>query len=142
LGEIAKTCARDFKNFIEADPGGPLSTTIRDDNVGARTRHGCPNGPQAVSHPAQGRGNEGIWTRKSRTRHSNGFAVDPASLTVGVANLPGEVADQQCNMYDNGIYYGYASVGADATTYPMVMSLGWNPFYKNIKRSAVRFLAQ
>lgn len=50
-----------------------------------------------------------------------------------------------------GIYFGYARVHAtvaetgqygDVTdeeleTYPMVMSLGWNPFYKNEKLTAV-----
>jgi hypothetical protein len=48
-----------------------------------------------------------------------------------------------------GVYYGYAQVlpledgeptlsGADILVQPMVMSLGWNPFYKNQRLSAVR----
>lgn len=48
-----------------------------------------------------------------------------------------------------GVYYGYAQIprekdgeGAlseeDAKVLPMVMSLGWNPFYKNKQMSAVR----
>ena len=50
-----------------------------------------------------------------------------------------------------GIYYGYARVHTDhegsegvgsfgeedLTVLPMVMSLGWNPFYKNEKLTAV-----
>ena len=47
-----------------------------------------------------------------------------------------------------GVYYGYAQVSrskdgkgvlceADGKVLPMVMSLGWNPFYKNKKLSAV-----
>lgn len=46
-----------------------------------------------------------------------------------------------------GIYYGYAQVlpteklsnwtDEDSKVKPMVMSLGWNPFYKNEKVSAV-----
>lgn len=47
-----------------------------------------------------------------------------------------------------GVYYGYAQIsrekdgeGAlseeDAKVLPMVMSLGWNPFYKNKQMSAV-----
>ena len=48
-----------------------------------------------------------------------------------------------------GVYYGYAQVSRqrdgktvlpeeDGKVLPMVMSLGWNPFYKNEKLSAVR----
>jgi hypothetical protein len=48
-----------------------------------------------------------------------------------------------------GVYYGYAQVfpledgsptlsGDDILVQPMVMSLGWNPFYKNERLSAVR----
>lgn len=48
-----------------------------------------------------------------------------------------------------GIYFGFAQVlprkGSEHTlseedrkVHPMVMSLGWNPFYKNEKLSAVR----
>jgi hypothetical protein len=42
-----------------------------------------------------------------------------------------------------GIYYGYARVllrddGGDTGVYPMVMSLGWNPFFHNERLTAVR----
>lgn len=51
-----------------------------------------------------------------------------------------------------GIYFGYARVHPvvestgqfgevkddELETFPMVMSLGWNPFYKNEKLTAVR----
>ena len=45
-----------------------------------------------------------------------------------------------------GVYYGYAQViapeaalGIDhLNVFPMVMSLGWNPFYKNERLTAVR----
>ncbi|KAA0199329.1 hypothetical protein HAZT_HAZT009265 [Hyalella azteca] len=33
-----------------------------------------------------------------------------------------------------GIYYGLAKV-MDGPTYGMVMSVGWNPYYKNTKKS-------
>ena len=47
-----------------------------------------------------------------------------------------------------GVYYGYAQVSREkegqvvlseeeSKVFPMVMSLGWNPFYKNKKLSAV-----
>jgi riboflavin kinase len=46
----------------------------------------------------------------------------------------------------NGIYFGYARIfdlsdnkisPSDAEVFPMVMSLGWNPFYKNTKLTTV-----
>lgn len=48
-----------------------------------------------------------------------------------------------------GVYYGFARViwpkgddnsrpSKDAEVLPMVMSLGWNPFYKNERMTAVR----
>jgi riboflavin kinase len=48
-----------------------------------------------------------------------------------------------------GVYYGYAQVlppadgkaqlsSAVSQVLPMVMSLGWNPFYKNERMTAVR----
>lgn len=38
---------------------------------------------------------------------------------------------------DTGVYYGWSQIGEKNTTvYPMVMSLGWNPYYKNEKKSA------
>ncbi|KAG0231855.1 riboflavin kinase [Actinomortierella wolfii] len=70
-------------------------------------------------------------------------------------NLPEEAIAEQEKEMDTGIYYGWAQVvvncsgssqGGDEssltktdeifTVYPMVMSLGWNPFYKNEKKSA------
>lgn len=35
---------------------------------------------------------------------------------------------------------GWASVGPDQTIYKMVMSIGWNPFYKNKKKTAEAWL--
>jgi riboflavin kinase len=50
-----------------------------------------------------------------------------------------------------GVYYGFAQIfppkdaehslsGKDAEVLPMVMSLGWNPIYKNERLTAVRQL--
>lgn len=42
---------------------------------------------------------------------------------------------------DTGVYYGWTQIGqVGSTVYPMVMSLGWNPYFKNEKRSAVSLL--
>lgn len=46
-----------------------------------------------------------------------------------VDNLPADVS--------TGIYYGWASVGS-GDVHKMVVSIGWNPYYKNVKKSMVR----
>ena len=35
---------------------------------------------------------------------------------------------------------GWASVGVETTVYKMVMSIGWNPFYRNEKKTAEAWL--
>ncbi|KAJ3412784.1 riboflavin kinase [Chytridiales sp. JEL 0842] len=67
---------------------------------------------------------------------SKGFGRGSKELGIPTANLPEEVAEQAGAMIDTGIYYGWASVGHKDIVWPMVMSFGWNPFYKNEKRSA------
>lgn len=52
-----------------------------------------------------------------------------------------EALEEMFTNFITGVYYGWAQVGeVGSTVYPMVMSLGWNPYYNNEKRSAVRFL--
>jgi riboflavin kinase len=55
------------------------------------------------------------------------------------ANLPTIVVETLVEQIKqgSGIYYGWASIGRECEVYPMVMSIGWNPFYKNEKRNAV-----
>jgi len=44
----------------------------------------------------------------------------------------------QDELKETGIYYGLARVyGVDEDVQPMVMSVGYNPFYNNSVRSAV-----
>lgn len=41
--------------------------------------------------------------------------------------------------FETGIYYGWASVENDSDrVHKMVMSVGWNPYYKNEHKSMVR----
>jgi riboflavin kinase len=56
------------------------------------------------------------------------------------ANLPEAVAAKAGDKLKTGIYYGWASVGSNSLVWPAVMSFGWNPYYKNEKRSAVILL--
>ena len=39
-----------------------------------------------------------------------------------------------------GIYCGWASIGESPEIYQMVMSIGWNPFYKNTEKTAEPWL--
>lgn len=55
-----------------------------------------------------------------------------------LANLSDEALEAMCTEFTSGVYYGWAQIGAAGSqVYPMVMSLGWNPYYKNEKRSGV-----
>ena len=52
------------------------------------------------------------------------------------ANYPEDVVEMLPTSLDSGVYYGWASVDS-GPVYKMVMSLGWNPHFKNEKRSMV-----
>jgi FAD synthase len=70
------------------------------------------------------------------------------SLTPCIAaNLPDESLPPISSEVKTGVYFGFAQVVApddkkefseDKKILPMVMSLGWNPFYKNERLTAVR----
>ncbi|KAJ9089000.1 riboflavin kinase [Entomophthora muscae] len=80
----------------------------------------------------------------------HGFGRGSKELGIPTANYPQEYVDTaSLTTLETGIYYGYSMVnpkglGEGKTEpkdesndlLPMVMSLGWNPFYKNEKRSA------
>jgi len=69
--------------------------------------------------------------------------------TSNLANLPDESIDTISSKAKTGVYYGYAQVlppkegnelsEEDLKVHPMAMSLGWNPFYKNERMTAVRW---
>lgn len=56
-----------------------------------------------------------------------------------LANFPEQVVDNLPADVSTGIYYGWASVG-NGDVHKMVVSIGWNPYYKNTKKSMVRSL--
>lgn len=64
------------------------------------------------------------------------------NLCTTIANLPDESITPISSVCEQGVYYGFAQVDAenpeDSAVHPMVMSLGWNPFYKNERLTAVR----
>jgi len=76
-----------------------------------------------------------------------GFGRGGKDLGCPTANLPDESITPISSVAKTGVYYGYAQVlppkdnatslrSEDAHVLPMVMSLGWNPFYKNERLTA------
>ncbi|KAF8528859.1 riboflavin kinase [Hysterangium stoloniferum] len=74
-----------------------------------------------------------------------GFGRGGKDLGCPTANLPDESLEPIASVTEPGIYFGYAQVlppegkpwlEDDRKVLPMVMSLGWNPFYKNEKLTA------
>ncbi|MCL4137092.1 UNVERIFIED_CONTAM: hypothetical protein GTU68_061959 [Idotea baltica] len=66
-----------------------------------------------------------------------GFGRGSKELGIPTANLSEEVIDHLPEDLKPGIYYGLSSVD-QGSVYKMVLSVGWNPFYNNEKKSMVR----
>ncbi|KFZ47710.1 Riboflavin kinase, partial [Antrostomus carolinensis] len=49
-------------------------------------------------------------------------------------NFSGQVVESFPSDISTGIYYGWACVGNE-DVHKMVLSIGWNPFYENSKKS-------
>eukprot|EP00042_Codosiga_hollandica_P024914 m.107740 g.107740 ORF g.107740 m.107740 type:complete len:147 (+) comp51709_c0_seq3:90-530(+) len=64
-----------------------------------------------------------------------GFGRGSKELGIPTANLDDSVIDALPASMTQGIYYGWAQVAGDVVR-KSVMSIGWNPFFKNEKRSA------
>ncbi|XP_077200878.1 riboflavin kinase [Paroedura picta] len=63
-----------------------------------------------------------------------GFGRGSKELGIPTANFSEETVENFPSDIPTGIYYGWASV-ANGDVHKMVLSIGWNPFYKNIKKS-------
>lgn len=63
-----------------------------------------------------------------------GFGRGSKELGIPTANFPIEVVQKLPKNIDTGVYYGWTQV-EDSPVYKMVMSVGWNPFYKNKEKS-------
>jgi riboflavin kinase len=68
-----------------------------------------------------------------------------------IANLPDESLPPMIAAAKTGVYYGYAQITPPEETsstlpeqetcvLPMVMSFGWNPFYKNERMTVVSLI--
>ncbi|KAG7490056.1 riboflavin kinase [Solea senegalensis] len=63
-----------------------------------------------------------------------GFGRGSKELGIPTANFSDSVVDNLPADISTGIYYGWACVG-NGDVHKMVMSIGWNPYYKNTKKS-------
>lgn len=63
-----------------------------------------------------------------------GFGRGSKELGIPTANFPNSVVEHLPADISTGIYYGWASVD-NGPVHKMVMSIGWNPYYKNTVKS-------
>ncbi|XP_062497736.1 riboflavin kinase-like [Pezoporus occidentalis] len=63
-----------------------------------------------------------------------GFGRGSKELGIPTANFSEQVVESFPSDISTGVYYGWACVG-NGDVHKMVLSIGWNPFYKNIKKS-------
>lgn len=62
--------------------------------------------------------------------------INVANFCCISANFPEDVVSKLPAAFATGVYYGWAKVD-DGSVEKMVMSVGWNPFYQNQKKSMV-----
>ncbi|XP_034943756.1 riboflavin kinase [Chelonus insularis] len=62
-----------------------------------------------------------------------GFGRGSKALGIPTANFSEDVVALLPKGFKTGIYYGWAVL--EGQIYKMVMSIGWNPFYQNEKKS-------
>lgn len=63
-----------------------------------------------------------------------GFGRGSKELGIPTANFPESVVEHLPADICTGIYYGWACID-NGDIHKMVMSIGWNPYYKNTKKS-------
>ncbi|KAF2074238.1 hypothetical protein CYY_004448 [Polysphondylium violaceum] len=73
-----------------------------------------------------------------------GFGRGSKELGIPTANLPVEEYEDILKDIPVGVYYGWANVEGlnNNQVYSMAMSIGWNPFYKNTKKTVEVHLIQ
>ncbi|XP_065063925.1 riboflavin kinase-like [Rhopilema esculentum] len=63
-----------------------------------------------------------------------GFGRGSRELGIPTANMPESVVDSLPEPLTTGIYFGFSNVDG-GTVFKTVLSIGWNPFYHNTKKS-------
>jgi len=69
-----------------------------------------------------------------------GFGRGSKSLGTPTANFNQSIVDQLPKDLPTGIYFGWAQVNSHVV-YPMVTSVGWNPYFGNKTKSMVNPLS-
>ncbi|KAJ1846262.1 riboflavin kinase, partial [Coemansia sp. RSA 2703] len=64
-----------------------------------------------------------------------GFGRGGKQLGIPTANLAEDAVERTLQDIPIGVYLGWAQIAGEQPVWPMVMSLGWNPFFKNERRS-------
>eukprot|EP00035_Acanthoeca_spectabilis_P021555 m.438884 g.438884 ORF g.438884 m.438884 type:complete len:156 (-) comp18299_c0_seq1:248-715(-) len=75
-----------------------------------------------------------VWARMS-SEVIKGFGRGSKDLGIPTANFTDEAIEKLPADMDQGVYYGWALLEGDEIR-KSVMSIGWNPFFKNKTRSA------
>lgn len=70
-----------------------------------------------------------------------GFGRGSKDMGIPTANFPDEVVDQLPAAFDQGVYYGWASLDG-GPIYKMVMSVGTNPFWNNERKTMETHILQ
>mmetsp|Transcript_14369 Transcript_14369/g.42560 ORF Transcript_14369/g.42560 Transcript_14369/m.42560 type:complete len:158 (-) Transcript_14369:200-673(-) len=75
-----------------------------------------------------------VWA-KMASEVIKGFGRGSKELGIPTANLTDEAIEKLPEDMNQGVYVGWAQIDGDVVR-KSVMSIGWNPYYKNEKRSA------
>ncbi|RPB23750.1 riboflavin kinase [Terfezia boudieri ATCC MYA-4762] len=107
-----------------------------------------PGLPRAITPIGSSSGPELPYPLKIEGPVVKGFGRGSKELNIPTANIPVEgLSVGGREEIANGVYFGWAGLdlgqkgnkelakSASGNVFPMVMSIGWNPFYKNTKRS-------
>lgn len=68
-----------------------------------------------------------------------GFGRGSKELGIPTANFNHQVIEKLPKELDCGIYYGFANVN-NGPVYKAVLSIGWNPYYQNDKKSLETYI--
>ena len=66
-----------------------------------------------------------------------GFGRGSKLLGIPTANLPAEKFEKELSTIDNAVYLGWCSVGNEPSVYKTVLSIGTNPYFKDVRKTIV-----
>ncbi|TLS22587.1 uncharacterized protein PpBr36_06109 [Pyricularia pennisetigena] len=157
--DIIRLGRTEWKDFYKElhQPTNPAITVYRDNSVGTDRSSTMTTARPSIVGPDSGP--EPPFPYKMEGKVISGFGRGSKELGIPTANLPVDATiTPWISSIPSGVYYGWASLQLppshpespsppDTTTpssspsppyivFPMVMSIGYNPFYNNTERSA------